>query len=124
VDRIILAKVLERNEPEFGHITRRDLHLKSFEPGVGHIATAIWLARDAIASGDETQIAMAAKLCPTYERTGHKLIERSLRRRGGALQGARQSAQAAPFGSHTLKNSIDSLMPGCCREGRGRLSKR
>jgi hypothetical protein len=105
--RIILQTLIERLQPEvagFGDGPRgawgTDAALREWaRTGNGHKAEALAIARDALKSGDERRIEDAAKLAPTFERTGVDLAKRyqeiERKRRGGKARGAKQHETAA-----------------------------
>lgn len=57
-----------------------------------HFAEAVALARKALRSGDDQQMADAALLCASLERTGNEVEQRSRRKAGGRARGVAQNA--------------------------------
>jgi hypothetical protein len=102
--RIVLQLLLNRLQPEVGLVSRgmfsawEGKEAALFErarAGKLHLAGAVLQARRALASGIEEQIAMAALLCASLERTGRELHSVNARRKGGKQQGSVQAAAAA-----------------------------
>lgn len=106
---VILEGIIARLGPEVGEEARRLMsstwgdftpeHTAFARSGRGHFATAVHLARAALASGDAEKIQEAALICPTYERTGRTMATQSTaadrRRNGGKIRGQSQAAAAA-----------------------------
>jgi hypothetical protein len=100
--RVILQALLDRLEPEVGTISRAQLRRESASGAMpawlGHLATSALLAREALMSGDQKQMAGAAALCPQHERIGRRLQQRHtatiMRHAGGKRRGNHQTRDA------------------------------
>lgn len=106
---IILQGLIARLEPEFGELAKprtfaalekkmSGLGEFSLKPGDGHLVQALRMARQALASGDEREIEIAALHCPPFERTGMKLRQdhraKETRKKGGNTRGKNQTSKA------------------------------
>jgi hypothetical protein len=111
--RDILELLLERLEPEVGHLKR--VHFaawvgsedearmnENLASGRLHLARAVLAARAALATNDDARIVDAAMMCASLERTGRAIADarRQMatvrhRKAGGARRGADQAAAAA-----------------------------
>jgi len=116
--RIVLRHLIERLQPEVGNISRKDFGVWEGEgeaalkdlgtAGRLHLAEALLEARQALASGDDEQIAEAEDICLALEQKGRELerevkraadaarvaAEQAARQKGGARTGAKQRADA------------------------------
>jgi hypothetical protein len=100
--RVILQALLDRLEPEVGTISRAQLRRESasgvMPAWLGHLATSALMAREALMSGEQKQMAGAAALCPQHERIGRRLQQRHtatiMRHAGGKRRGNQQTRDA------------------------------
>ena len=99
--RIILRRLIGRLEPKVGHIRPEDFSRwegedapASPENGELHLAEALIEAKEALASRDPGKMIEAALVLPTFERQGHELRAKEIKRAGGKTTGAKQAAAA------------------------------
>jgi hypothetical protein len=96
---IILQHLVRRLESQVGSVSRADFAawgdeepaVLSMGPGKSHLAQALLWAREALESGDEEEIAQAALICPTLERTGIDVAAKARRKMGGIARGKAQT---------------------------------
>jgi hypothetical protein len=116
--RPLLRVLIERLEPEVGHISMADFSYWGDAPPPGlqahivsgrlHLARALLLAKEALASDNDEEIVTASLMCPTFERTGREIArkhaddlrsvnEKSRRVAGGSTRGHQQRIASQEF---------------------------
>jgi hypothetical protein len=107
MDKIILRKLIGRLEKGVGPVDQgffsawegdeENLATRTVA-GKVHFAQALLYAREALASGDEEEIRIAAQICPQLERTGKQLAEKAIKKQrraaGGKTRGQTQADKA------------------------------
>jgi hypothetical protein len=97
-ERAILQLLLRRCECEIAPLGPGARMRAQDDPryaGGGHFATAVRLAREALATDDPEKVTFALRWAPGYERTGRELAEKAKRRRGGAVTAVARRGEAS-----------------------------